>query len=171
MVTMDGDSLDSRGIRRAGADEAGLLTSVVRAAYREVAERFQFDASSYPMHPSWCSEAAIREDVAKGMAFFVSEADGVARGCYGFLVTGTDSCRVEKLAVVPEQRNRGTGTLLLEHAFDFARRQGLSQVEVSILHNNTDLRSWYEKRGFVLNGTVRYPNVAFVTGFLFAEVR
>jgi GNAT superfamily N-acetyltransferase len=157
-------------IRDATPADASLLAGLVAVSFRDVAERFELTPANCPSHPSFCTAAWILTDFGKGCRYFVAEKAGAACACYGLQVTGRDSCRVERLATLPDSRRAGVGSALLAHARVQAKAAGVSQVEVSILSDHVELRRWYEKRGFVLSGTARYPHLPFEVSFLFAEV-
>jgi N-acetylglutamate synthase-like GNAT family acetyltransferase len=157
-------------IRDATAADAALLAELVAAAFRDVAERFELTPANCPSHPSFCTAAWISAEMHKGVRFFVAEKNGAACACYGMQVTGRDACRIERLATLPDSRRAGVGSALLGHARVQAKAAGVTQVEVSVLSDHAELRRWYEKRGFVLSGTARYPHLPFEVSFLFAEV-
>lgn len=65
---------------------------------------------------------------------------------------------ITSIHVLPEQRGRGLGRLLLEHVCVEFGRRGLREVTLWVLEHNTSARNFYEKMGFRLDGGTRvYP--------------
>jgi GNAT superfamily N-acetyltransferase len=64
---------------------------------------------------------------------------------YGFL--GEDVCGIS-LAVRPEYRRAGTGTLLLAAVIDLARERTVAALGLSVAGGNRQARRLYERAGF-----------------------
>lgn len=65
--------------------------------------------------------------------------------------------RVAALAVAETARGQGYGSRLLEAVCDQARREGFRAVQLEVVDTNTGARRLYERLGFVVVGTHRYP--------------
>ncbi|RTQ46870.1 GNAT family N-acetyltransferase [Hymenobacter gummosus] len=59
------------------------------------------------------------------------------------------------LAVDPARQAGGIGRQLLAAAEDYARRQGLSAVQMTVLAERPDLLAWYARRGYRPTGETR----------------
>lgn len=55
---------------------------------------------------------------------------------------------VTDLVVLPPHRGRGIGRLLLEHAEDFVRRAGATELRIGVLAKNSTARQLYLGMGF-----------------------
>jgi amino-acid N-acetyltransferase len=69
-----------------------------------------------------------REGVLDGASvFFVAERDTRVVGCCGLELYGDDAL-LRSVAVTPEERSRGTGARLVEHAISYARERTIASV-------------------------------------------
>ncbi|MBN1218173.1 MAG: GNAT family N-acetyltransferase [Anaerolineae bacterium] len=72
---------------------------------------------------------------------------------------------VEAIAVDESRRGQGTGTRLLEAAFDYARQHGFQSVSLEVVDTNPAARRLYERLGFVATRTWPYPYLRNFMGF------
>lgn len=86
----------------------------------------------------------IRDIVLKECRTWVAVRDGKVRG-YAAL----DGDMLEQLYLLPPDRRRGIGTLLL----DEVRRHSPEGVSLRVFQRNTDARAFYERHGFTVLDT------------------
>jgi ribosomal protein S18 acetylase RimI-like enzyme len=55
---------------------------------------------------------------------------------------------IQHMAIAPEFRRRGVGTLLLSSAMESARIKGINRVELDVWTFNAEARRFYTKHGF-----------------------
>lgn len=67
-----------------------------------------------------------------------------------------DDFYIGNIAVNPEIRGKGTGTFLLKHSFEIARKKNCKRMVLDVLFYNTKARTWYEKHGFTVYGEKRF---------------
>lgn len=76
----------------------------------------------------------------KGMRAFVAYSDGVPVGCIMFYISrkpddaftrARSSLHIDQLAVLAQHQRKGIGMALMKFAEDYARAEGVSQVELS----------------------------------------
>jgi ribosomal protein S18 acetylase RimI-like enzyme len=91
---------------------------------------------------------------------------GLVRGLFAWAVLNLfaagASCppghlRIAALAVAAPVRGQGLGSRLLEAVFEKARREGFSAVRLEVVDTNTRARQLYERLGFRVVATHRYP--------------
>jgi predicted GNAT family acetyltransferase len=70
------------------------------------------------------------------------------------------------LGVLPDDRERGFGKALVEHALSEARRLGVNYVSIGIIAEHTELRDWYKRLGFVEGKTKGFPHLPFCVTFM-----
>ena len=153
-------------LRDAGSGEEELLASIIRRAFREVAERFGLTPENCPTHPSNCTADWIKAAFRKGIRYFILEAGGVPCGCIALEVVGARLCHLERLAVLPEFRRWGFGKALVNHALDMARQIGVGEVSLGMIADHAELRAWYEKLGFTAKRRARFDHLPFEVLFL-----
>ncbi len=102
------------------------------------------------------------------------EALGPARGLFGWAALNLfdvgpgcpdGELRVAALAVDAAARGRGVGSRLLEAVFDKARRENYRAVRLEVVDTNTGARRLYERLGFSVVKTHRYPFLRRWLGF------
>jgi putative acetyltransferase len=102
-----------------------------------------------PLYPSesrhgYNIDKLLREQVA----FFVVREDGVAAGCGGVQLFGTEYGELKRMYVRPEFRGRGLGRLMLEHLADHARRNGARLLRLETGIHQKEAIGLYESFGF-----------------------
>lgn len=61
-----------------------------------------------------------------------------------------DSVELNNLAVLPEYRHLGIGKELVDYAITYSKNiPGTNKIKIGIVEENTILKEWYEKIGFV----------------------
>jgi ribosomal protein S18 acetylase RimI-like enzyme len=90
---------------------------------------------------------AIDRKIAVDDLFWVAE-DG--DDVLGTVMAGYDGHRgwIYSMAVAPNQRGRGLGSRLLDHALKSLKRRGCVKVNLQILESNEAVRRFYEANGF-----------------------
>lgn len=154
-------------IKEATKGDIPLLTRLIRMSFRDVAERFHLTPQNAPKHPSNCTEEWVRTAMDKGNRYFLLEALERPCGCVALERANPQVCYLERLAVLSEVRNRGFGEILVRHAVEEARKIGAQRIEIGIIAEQSDLRDWYIKRGFVLTHTRRFDHLPFEVAFMF----
>lgn len=153
-------------IRQATPDDAPLLAALIRAAFRDVAERFGLTPENCPTHPSNCTEGWVRDAMARGVRCYVLEADGRPAGCVGLELADEEAAYLERLSVLPEFRRRGFGAALVAHVGQEARRLGRRRLQIALIADHRDLRHWYKKLGFRETGVRRFEHLPFDVLFM-----
>ncbi|MFC7227188.1 GNAT family N-acetyltransferase [Salinirubellus salinus] len=97
-------------------------------------------------------ESLLRHAVA-GTLFVAGEGDAIVGFVTCSVETGgyeQDERRgmVENLYVVPERRDDGIGTALLERAEAALRERGCTVVALDVMATNEDARRFYERHGY-----------------------
>ncbi len=55
---------------------------------------------------------------------------------------------LEDMVVAPESRNKGLGSLLINHAIAFARREGFGRITLLTDGDNDAAQQFYRSKGF-----------------------
>ena len=101
-------------------------------------------------HAPW-SEAALREELGKGIFLVALDAEGVPVGYVG-CQTVLDEGYITNVAVSPDHRRRGIASLLLQALAHRAVAQGLAFVTLEVRVSNIPAIALYEKAGYVSVG-------------------
>lgn len=124
-----------------GAAVDGRLLGVAGLHSRE-GRYAQFDLRS-----AAAAQGLLRGVRAWGMLNLFSRGAGCPAG----------ELRIAALAVDAAARGQGVGSRLLEAIFDKARADGLAAVRLEVVDTNTGARELYERLGFKVVKTERYP--------------
>ena len=84
---------------------------------------------------------------------FVCEIDGEIQGMVMLLFTvstylGRKAALLEDMVVAPAWRSNGLGTRLIDHAVDFARREGFGRITLLTDKDNDAAQQFYRSKGF-----------------------
>ena len=156
-------------IRKAAAADVPVVAEFIRRSFRDVAERFGLTPENCPTHPSNCTDAWVESALRKGVTYYVLEHDGQPCGTVAMERADADVCYLERLAVLPEHRRRGFGEALVGAVIAEARGIGARRVEIAIIAQQTDLREWYQRRGFALTRTVDIAHLPFAVTFMYID--
>jgi ribosomal protein S18 acetylase RimI-like enzyme len=153
-------------IRAAGSADVLVLSGLIRVSFRDVAQRFSLTLENCPKHPSNCTEEWIENDFARGVAYYILESDGEPVGCVALEKVNPDLCYLERLGVVPQSRRKGFGKALVDHVFYEARALGAKQIGIGIISDDTELKLWYQRIGFVEKETKEFDHLPFLVTFM-----
>ena len=153
-------------IRVCTKEDAQVLAETTRKSFRDVAERFGLTQENAPRHPSNCTADWIREYMEHGITYFAIENNKHVVGCVALEQANSQVCYLERLAVLPSQRRRGFGKALVEHALSEARLLGVNYVSIGIIAEQTELKDWYKKLGFVEGESKEFPHLPFRVTFM-----
>jgi N-acetylglutamate synthase-like GNAT family acetyltransferase len=153
-------------IRTADSHDICLLSRLIRAGYLTVAERFNLTPENCPKHPSNCNEDWIADDFKRDVVYYILENDGLPVGCAALEKADSTHCYLERLAVKPSHRKKGFGRKLVDHVLAAAGALNMDSIGIGIISQQTDLKSWYRKIGFVETETKEFPHLPFVVAFM-----
>jgi N-acetylglutamate synthase-like GNAT family acetyltransferase len=148
-------------IRKADFSDSSMLNFLIRQCFLDVARRFGLTLENYPEHPSNTTLEIVQKDLSNDLSFFIKIDRGIPSGCIGLKKVSEDACDVLRLGVLPGRRRRGFGKELLETAILEARELGAKRVSLSIIADDTELKRWFEKSGFVETGTLKFKQLPF----------
>ena len=157
-------------IRNAGNEDVPLLTTLVRDAFRDVAERFHLTPENCPKHPSNCAPEWFETALEKGIRYYILEHNQMPCGCVALEHAKPDVCYLERLAVLPQFREKGFGKALVDHVVNEARKLGISRVEIGIIAEQKALKEWYEGLGFVFTREAEFEHLPFKVAFMARNV-
>lgn len=134
-------------IRIATATDAPNITAVINAAFR-IAEGFFIDGNRI-------TQAEVEQLLSKG-AFLLAETDDKLNGCVYVELRGERSY-LGLLSVDPTSQQSGLGSLLMSEAEKYCRERGSHGMDILIVNLREELPAFYQKRGYVKNGTTPFP--------------
>jgi ribosomal protein S18 acetylase RimI-like enzyme len=153
-------------IRTCTQDDIGILTETIGAAFEEVAARFGLTRENAPSHPSHCTAKWIQKDMDRGVTYFIIENGDLVAGCVALESAKPGVCYLERLAVLPCRRRRGLGKALVNHVFAQAKSLGLRRVNIGIIAEDTELKNWYKRMGFIEGKSKAFSHLPFDVTFM-----
>lgn len=157
-------------MREADNHDTSLLAVLICDSYRDVAERFGLTPENCPKHPSNCTEGWIKKDFERGVVYYILERNSTPIGCVALEKAGSGLCYLERLSVLPAYRRNGFGKMLVEHIYDQAKTLKMSRISIGIISEQTELKSWYRKMGFIDGETKEFPHLPFLVTFMTHEL-
>ena len=156
----------SSKIRICTEEDTEVLTETIRRSFRDIAERFGLTQENGPSHPSNCTVDWIRKDLENGITYFAIENKNHVVGCVALEQANSEVCYLERLAVLPNQRRRGFGKALVSHVLSEVKLLGINYVSIGIIAEQTEVKDWYKRLGFVEGESKEFPHLPFRVTFM-----
>jgi putative acetyltransferase len=86
--------------------------------------------------------------IAEGVAFFVLRVDGVAAGCGGIKLVGTEYGEIKRMFVRSAWRGLGLSKAIVEHLAAYAQDHGISVLRLETGIHQVEAIGLYERMGF-----------------------
>jgi len=157
-------------IRDAKKVDKGVLVTLIRNSFRDVAEKFALTAEDCPKFPAFNAKERVEGDFEKGLKYYILEENGRACGCVVLEKASLEVCYLGRLAVLAQHRNKGFGQALVNHLFEQAQKIGIRRVEIGIISKHRKLKNWYKKFGFIEKGTKKFDHLPFTVAFMYREL-
>ncbi|MCA1576211.1 MAG: GNAT family N-acetyltransferase [Acidobacteria bacterium] len=134
-------------IRIADSADDEKITEVINAAFK-IAEEFFVDGNRITLEE-------VQRHRASG-AFLIAESDDAIDGCV-YVEPRGERAYLGLLSVDPARQQGGLGSRLMEAAEEYCRERGARFMDIYIVNLRTELPVFYERRGYVENGTTPFP--------------
>lgn len=105
-----------------------------------------------------CLKKLSKEGIQK--CNILESEEGVI-GCAALEKADSELCYLERLAVLPEKRNRGLGRILMDHIFEEAKSTGCKKISIGIIAKHVELKKWYNRIGFTEGETKKFEHLPF----------
>ena len=152
-------------IRMVEDDRLEECTQVIRGSFRDVAKQFGLTEENASGNGAFMKVERLRDIIDNGaIPFAVFEGEQIAG--FACVTTFRGEYHLEKLAVLPQYRHRGFGELLIAYGCDIAKKMGSDVLFIDIIDENTLLKSWYQKLGFVETEKKHFPPHPFTVCFM-----
>lgn len=153
-------------IKPASEDDGPALARLIQQAYKDVALRFGLTPENCPKHPSNCTEAWIRSDLERGVAYSILTSGPTVAGCAALETTDPTAAYLMRLAVLPEFRRRGFGEMLVQHSIGQVQRLAMPSISIGLIAEQEELVTWYRKFGFILGETRQFDHLPFTVRYM-----
>jgi len=153
-------------IREAAPEDLATIALLVSESNKDVAARFGLNADNCPKHPSFCTEAWVQADLARGETYFILEVDSKPVGCVAYESPSAGLAYLNRLSVLPAHRERGAGARLVGHIIQHARSGSIRTISIGVIGEHVELQRWYRKLGFKDGETKRFPHLPFSVKYM-----
>ncbi len=144
--------------RQAQDSDIANIRELVNSSYKELADMGLNYTATYQ------DEKITRERISKGKAFLL-EKEGQLIGTVLLKkenwFTGKNSAYVSQLAVSPNFKRQGFGSLLMDLCEDLAVREKFESIQLDTAKTATHLVSWYQMRGYRIVGETKWEGKTY----------
>lgn len=141
--------------------DSGLLASIVSKSNKDVAELLGITLENTAKHPSFCTPEWIMADLERGQKYFILAENGLAKGCVAFEQPDPKTAYLNRLSVLPEFRNRGLGSALVQHIINYSKEKKIKNISIGIIAEHTQLKKWYLKKDFTVGNLQKFSHLPF----------
>ena len=143
---------------------------VITQAFSTVAQEFHFTKESVPHFPAFINVDVIQKQIDNGLVMFACVEEENVIGSVGIKKEDNNIYKIERLAVLPEERHHNIGQMLMNYALErIKEKKGITAV-VEIVYENVVLKKWYEKQGFKMKAIEKYDHLPFQVGVLSKDI-
>ena len=156
-------------IKEIDKSEIAECVNVIRKSFKTVADEFGFTQENAPYHTAFATtEEKLIKQIENEHRLMVAyyDDDGKILGYYSLQFLENSKCELNNLCVLPECRHKRIGEALIEDAAARAKDNNCTKIKISIVEENTVLRRWYEKQGFVHTNTIKYDFFPFTCRYM-----
>ena len=139
-------------------DDISALRKLVNEAYKELSDQGLNYTATYQ------DENETRARIQKGRAFVLEESSKlIATVLLSKLnyFTGRNTAYISQLAVLPEFKEKGIGSLLMDHCESLACEEKYDGVQLDTAQPATHLVNWYLKRGYKIVGEIQWEGKTY----------
>lgn len=154
-------------IKKIDINDIEKCTEVIKASFFTVVHQFGITQQNAPTHTSFIKSEKLYKQFEQGnrfmFAYFLSDE---IVGYFSLIINNENVCELDNLAVLPSYRHYGYGREMVDFAIDFAKKANCKKITISIIEENSILKSWYKSIGFVHIYTKKFARLPFTSGYM-----
>ncbi|MGN0528314.1 MAG: GNAT family N-acetyltransferase [Eubacterium sp.] len=152
------------------SEQLNICLDIVHKSFQKVADELNLTKDNCPSHTAFMPIDKLVSQFENNTPMFLYQYNGNFVG-YFSLSVNDDNVELNNLAVLPEYRHLGIGKELVDYAIAYSKNTiGASKISIGIVEENSTLKEWYKKLGFVHIGTKKFEHLPFTVGFMETEV-
>lgn len=157
-------------IRVESKEQLDICLDIIHKSFQTVADELNLTEDNCPNHTAFMPIEKLISQFDNDTPMFLYKHNECFVG-YFSLSVNDDSVELNNLSVLPEYRHLGIGKELVDYAITYSKNTiGASKISIGIVEENSVLKEWYEKLGFVHIGTKKFEHLPFTVGFMETEV-
>jgi putative acetyltransferase len=109
----------------------------------------ELEAHLFPLYPAESQHGlSVAQLLREKVAFFVLRRDGLAAGCGGVQLFGTEYGEVKRMYIRPQFRGLGLAKMMLEHLEAYAHEHGVRLLRLETGIQQVEAIGLYERMGY-----------------------
>ena len=157
-------------IRVESKEQLDICLDIVHKSFQTVADEMILTKDNCSSYTAFMPIEKLISQFENNTPMLLYQYNGCCAG-YFSLSINDDSVELNNLAVLPEYRHLGIGKELVDYAITYSKNiLGANKIKIGIVEENTILKEWYEKIGFVHTGTQKFEHLPFTVGFMEIEI-
>lgn len=153
-------------LRIESKEQLNICLDIIHKSFQTVADELNLTKDNCPSHTAFIPIEKLISQFENNTPMFLYQYNGNFVG-YFSLSVNDDSVELNNLAVLPAYRHLGIGKELVDYAIAYSKNTiGASKIKIGIVEENSTLKKWYEKIGFVHIGTNKFEHLPFTVGFM-----
>ena len=153
-------------IRGATSEDLVTIAMLVSESNKDVALTFGLNAENCPKHPSFCTEAWVKADMARGETYFILEEASKPVACVAYESPRAGLAYLNRLSVLPAHRRLGAGARLVHHVIQHSRAAAIATISIGVIGEHIELQRWYKKLGFKDGETKQFSHLPFSVKYM-----
>ena len=153
-------------IKQLSQSDLPMVTVLIQTSFTTVAKEFGLTEQNCPAHTSFITTEKLQNHFDLGWLMYGLYRDGQLIGYVSLSKKSDGVFELHNLAVLPEYRHLGYGTLLLDFCKQKIKETGGNKITIGIIVENTVLKNWYAANGFVHIGTKKFTHLPFTAGYM-----
>ena len=147
-------------------DSLKICVDIIKKSFETVRKDLKLTRENCPTHPSFIDLDRFIKIINKGAIVFGLYIGSEQIGLYMIEKLANGYSYLEKLSILPEYRCQGYAKELIEHVIEYTRNNNLLGIKIDIVDNNSSLKKWYKKFGFVEVGKKKFKHLPFTVCFM-----
>lgn len=157
-------------IRVESKEQLDICLDIVHKSFQTVADEMILTKDNCSSYTAFMPIEKLISQFENNTPMLLYQYNGCFAG-YFSLSINDDSVELNNLAVLPEYRHLGIGKELVDYAITYSKNiLGANKIKIGIVEENTILKEWYKKIGFVHTGTQKFEHLPFTVGFMEIEI-
>lgn len=153
-------------LRIESKEQLNICLDIIHKSFQTVADELNLTKDNCPSHTAFIPIEKLISQFENNTPMFLYQYNGNFVG-YFSLSVNDDSVELNNLAVLPAYRHLGIGKELVDYAIAYSKNIiGASKIKIGIVEENSILKEWYERIGFVHIGTNKFEHLPFTVGFM-----
>ena len=157
-------------IRVESKEQLDICLDIVHKSFQTVADEMILTKDNCSSYTAFMPIEKLISQFENNTPMLLYQYNGCFAGYFSLSINDY-SVELNNLAVLPEYRHLGIGKELVDYAITYSKNiLGANKIKIGIVEENTILKEWYEKIGFVHTGTQKFEHLPFTVGFMEIEI-